>query len=414
MGFLLSLIEEKRDDTMQDAIQKFLTGEDEMPVNTSSGANVTQANSLGVTSVYSAVKLIAWTLASLPLPIYRRLSPRGKERASDHPLYHVLHDAPNPELTSFKWRELMSVHQNLWGAGISEIEFDNLGNPVALWPLPPWRVEPKRTTSNAIYYEITLDNGGKRVLLSYQTLIFPALSTSSYAWMSPISIHRETVGLAKALNEFGAKTFGQGTNPAAIISTAKLNDVSRKNLREDLKQYSGLGNAHRLMLLEEGTKFERVGLPPEDAQYLESRNFEISEIARIYNVPLHLLQNHEKSTSWGSGIEELNIGFVMFTLRPYLVQWEQEMQRRLFGGDNEYFPEFLIEGLLRGKLSERYEAYVKARMNGWMSTNDIREIENMNPLPEKEGGDMYLVPLNCQKLAFAGEKQDKVLATNLK
>lgn len=397
-------LDESRSSAYAEAMSKFLAGEDTMPVETASGATVTEKSSLGLTAVYSAVKLIAWTMASLPLPVYRRLKPRGKERAPDHPNYRLLHDTPNPELTSFKWRELMSVHQNLWGAGISEIEFDTNGLPIALWPLPPWRIEPKMTENKAIIYKIHLENGGYRHLSSFQTVVFPALSCSNYAWMSPISVHRETIGAAMAVREFGARTFGQGTNPSGIIShPGKLKETSEEDIRAKFKDtYEGLSKAHRLMLLEDGMKFERIGLPAEDAQYLETRKFDTSEIARIFNVPLHLLQDHEKSTSWGSGIEEMNLGFVTFTLRPYLVQWEQEMQRRLFDG-NEYFPEFLIEGLLRGKISERYAAYQIARQNGWLSANDIREYENMNPL-EGDQGDVYLVPLNFQNAKFAVER----------
>jgi HK97 family phage portal protein len=207
-----------------------------------------------------------------------------------------------------------------------------------------------------------------------------------------------------ALTEFGALTFGQGTNPAGIIThPSRLKEESEKNLRKSLDKYKGLGNSHRLMLLEEGMKFDRIGLPPEDAQYIESRKFTIAEIARIYNVPLHLLQDHEKATSWGSGIEELNLGFVTFTLRPYLVQWEQEIHKKLFFNSKKYFAEFLIEGLLRGKLSERYNSYQIGRTGGWLSANDVRTLENMNPLPDIEGN-TYLVPLNMKDASKINEE----------
>lgn len=394
-----------RSDTYADAMSRFLAGEDTVPINTSSGAAVTERTALSLTAVYGAVKIIAWTIASLPLPIYQRLKPRGKERAPDHPLYPLLHDEPNPEITSFKWRELMSVHQNLWGAGISEIEFNRRGEPVALWPLPPWRVTPKTTDTKSVVYEIRLDDGTSRRLAAFQVLVFPALSTTVYDWCSPITLHRETLGAAIAVREFGAKTFGQGTNPSGILEhPGRLKESSEKDIREKFKtQYEGLSRSHRLMLLEDGMKFTRVGLPPEDSQFLETRKFDVSEIARIYNVPLHLLQDHEKATSWGSGIEELNLGFVTFTMRPYLVQWEQEIQKKLFD-DNEYFAEFLVDGLLRGKTSERYKSYQRGRLDGWLSPNDIREKENMNSLTDEQGGNVYLMPMNYQSAKFAGER----------
>jgi len=374
---------------------------------TRSGASVSEESALGITAVYSAVRLLAWTIASLPLPVYERLDPRGKTRATSHPIYKLLHDAPNPEQTSFEWRALTSVHQNLWGAGISEIEFDNGGKPVALWPIPPWCVTPKRTAKKELVYEVSV-GGEIKTLWPYQVLVFPALSTARDEWKSPIRIHRETIGLAMAMKDFGSSVFGQGTNPSAILSGLRFaKDDNEESVRKKFSdKYSGLGNSSRLMLLEDGVQFTRIGLPPEDAQYLESQKYGISEIARIYNVPLHLLQDHEKSTSWGTGIEEMNLGFVTFTLRPYLVQWEQEIKRRLFNGDDRYFAEFLIDGLLRGKMKERYEAYRIAFNMGMLSPDDMRDIENMNPIPDGLG-DIRMVPLNMQSLEFAGREPNR-------
>jgi HK97 family phage portal protein len=384
-------------------LQKWLVGDDDGGVMTAAGAAVTEDSAMALTSVYACVKLIAWTTASLPLAVYKYLQPRGKELATEHPLFDLLHATPNPEQTSFQWRSLTSVHQNLWGAGISEIEFNGAGDPVALWPLPPWKVTPKRMANGTIVYELKLDGGGIRVLQSWQVVVFPALSTSSYDWLSPIGLHRETIGAALAVKDFGARTFGQGTNPAGVVyHPGKLSENSQKTLKESFKGYQGLGNAHRLMLLDEGMKWERVGLPPQDAQYLETRRFDISEVARIYNIPLYMLQDHEKQTSWGAGIEEQKDGFVTFTLLPYLVQWEQELNRRLIY-DDLHFVKFNVNGLMRGKITDRFAAYQIGRNGGWLSANDIRELEDQNPLPGEQG-DIYLVPLNFQNAKFAGEK----------
>lgn len=370
---------------------------------TSAGKRVSQESALGVSAVYSCVRLIAWTIASLPLVTFKELNP-GKKRAKDHPLYKLLHDKPNSEQSSFQWRALTSIHQNLWGAGISEIEFNKAGQPVALWPLPPWKVTPKRTANTKdLVYEVSID-GQIKMLWPGQVIVFPALSTSVDAWMSPIAIHRETVGYAMALREFGSKTFGTGTNPAGILSGLKFNkEVSEESLREKFgTKYTGLGGAHRIMLLEEGTKFERIGLPPEDAQYLESNSFAVREIARIFNVPLHLIQETEKSTSWGSGIEEMTSGFITYTMRPYFVQWEQEFKNRLVF-DEDVIVEFIVEGLLRGKLLERYQAYAVGRQWGWLSADDVNELENRNPLPDGQGK-IYLVPMNMIDARNAGKE----------
>jgi HK97 family phage portal protein len=357
---------------------------------------------MALTAVYASVKIIAWTIASLPLVTYRKMEPRGKERATDLDIYFLLHDAPNSEQTSFEWRALMSVHQNLWGAGISEIEYDANGKILGLWPIPPWCVQPMRTTKGELVYQITVaarsgQSAATRYLWPWEVVVFPALSTSRDYWISPIGQHRETVGAAQAAKEFGAKTFGQGTNPSGILSGLKFpNEVSEESIRRKYSDgYSGLGNAHRLMLLEEGVKFERVGLPAEDAQYIETRKFDIAEIARIYSVPLHLLQEVTGTTSWGSGIEELNSAFLQYTLRPYLVQAEQELNRRVLGASQEIYVEHLIDGMLRAKLADRIVAYTAGRNGGWLSANDIRDLENQNPLPGEQG-DVYIVPLNFQ------------------
>lgn len=398
MGFITDLVTRGNGILSEDwnnAIKSFLTGEDVAPINTSAGKPVTAQTSLTVSAVYSCVRIIAWTIASLPLIVYERMEPRGKERATKNSTYNILKNKPNEEQTPFEYMALTSVHQNLWGAGISEIEFDKKGNPVALWPIPPWTVEPIRIAKNQLAYKVNMPDGSFELLSSYQVLVFPALNTTRDRWMSPIAVHRETVGLSMAMKDFGAKVFGQGTNPAGVISFQNKmpKEYGEESVRKKFRDnYAGLSNSHRLMLLDDGAKFERVGIPPEDAQYLESQKFGISEIARIYNVPLHLLQMHEKSSSFGKGLEEMTQGFITYSLRPYLVQWEQEINRKLIF-DPKYYAEFLVDALLRGNLIDRYNAYQIGRNGGWLSADDIRVMENMNPLPDGQG-EQYLIPLN--------------------
>jgi len=392
MSYLLPFFKEVRS-AFSDSISSFLSGNDSLPTDTNAGVPVTEQLAMTLTAVYASIKILADTFASLPLHVYEALEPRGNRRAKESPAYRLLHDTPNPELTSYQWRSLTSVHRNLWGAGISEIEFNSTGKPVALWPLPPWRTTPKRLPNKSIIYEVLLDSGEKKYLPSYATLVFPTISTSSFEWQSPIALHRETVGMAMALNAYGALTFGQGTNPSGILyHPGKLAPGSEKSLEEKMKAYRGLSTKHRIMLLDQGMKFERIGLPPEDAQYLQTRKFCIADIARIYSMPLHMLQEHDKSTSFGTGIEEMNIGFVTFTMRPMLVQAEQEINRRLLGDNKAFFAEFNVEGLLRGKLLDRYAAYAIGRQWGFKSANDVRDTENENPIGEQ--GDKYLTPFN--------------------
>lgn len=391
----------------QNILNSFLRGDDIQDIRpTSSGVHVNQDSAMSLTAVYSCVRIIAWALASLPLHTYKEAE-RGKEKAKDFYLYKILHDTPNPEMTSFRWRELTYSHLNLWGAGISEIEFDQFGLPVYLWPIPPWRVEPVRVReTKELVYRVRLEDNSYKILRKWQVVVFPALSTSLDNWMSPIGVHRETVGSAIAVKQFGAKTFGQGTNPAGIIThPGKFKETSEQSLRDKFAGYTGLGNSHRLMLLEDGVKFDRIGLPPEDAQYLQTRQFDISEFARIYNIPLHLLQSHEKSTSWGSGLEELNGALVTYTLTPYIVMSEQEIKKKLIFDDTHY-AKFQTAGLLRGNIKDRYESYNIARNNGILSANEWREMEDMNRL-EGEEGDIYLIPLNMQNAKFASKKPDE-------
>lgn len=411
MGFLTNLFVEKRSlpfgsGTIGENPWLFA----DFGVKTKSGAVVSEDSALSISALWACVRVLAWTTASLPLITYKRLDPRGKERATTHSNYLLLKESPNPLQTSFDFLSLMSVFQNLWGAGIAEIERDADFNVKALWPIPPWKVKiTVSETTKMLFYKIDMGVGKPEKVLSYdQCVVFPSLQSNQCEWKSPIQVHRESIGMAQALGEFGARTFGQGTNPAGVLMhPSRLKEQSEKDIRTKFKEnYEGLGNSHRLMLLEEGMKFERIGLPPEDAQYLETRKFTVEEIARIYNVPLHMIQHLEKSTSWGTGIEEMTIGFVTFTLRPYLVQWEQEIKKKLFVDDPVHFAEFLIEGLLRGKLSERYTAYAIARQWGWFSADDVREIENMNPLPDK-GGEMYLVPMNMIDAKNAGKMPEE-------
>lgn len=377
------------------AIDNFLTGNDSFPLETKSGARVNEKTALSVTTVYACVRIISWTLAGLPIITYRRLKPKGKERATDHRVYKILHNSPNPEMTPFKYKALTSIHQNLYGAGISEIEFDKAGQPVALWPLPPWRVKPFRTTKKALVYKVWLPNGNTQNLAAHQVVVFEALQTHSDRWLSPIGVHRETVGMALALKEFGALTFGQGTNPASqLIFPGKFpEEMSSESHRNTLaEKYQGLSKSHRLMFTEHGAKFEKVGLPPADAQYLESQNHTVAEIARMFNVPLFLLNLLEKATTYGKGLEEIMRGFVNFGLTPYFVQWEQEFNKKLIFED-VFFNEFLFDALLRGNIKDRYAAYASGRMWGHLNVDEIRELENRNPLPDNEG-QPYLSPSN--------------------
>lgn len=369
-----------------------------------SGVTVNEKTSLNYTAVYACVRVLAETVSSLPLILYRRLKPRGKERATDHALYDVLHDRWNPEMTSMQGRETAMGHLLLWGNSYSEIVYhEGKGHVQELWPLRPDRVRVKRVNGRLIY-RVTLPKGGEVVLPAEKVLHIPGLSFDGRIGYSPIRLAREAVGLGLATEEFGARFFGQGTHPGGMVThPGHLSPEGHENLRKSLQEkYGGLGKTHRLLLLEEGMEWKDVGIPPEDAQFLSTREFQVIDIARIFRVPPYLLQDFSRATF--SNVEHTAISFVVHTIRPWLVRWEQALKRGLLteGERKELFAEHLVDGLLRGDTESRYKAYAVGRQWGWLSANKILELENMDPI---EDGDTYYMPLNMVAVGSAEEKK---------
>lgn len=378
-----------------------------------SGVNVNESTAMRFTAVFAAVRVLAETIASLPLPVYRRLVPRGKERAPEHPLYQVLHDRANDEMTSFTWRETSMGHLCLWGNTYSEIEFGKDGYVRALWPLRPDKTWPEREPrTGKLVYKTILPDGTGAVLPAYRVLHIPGLGFDGLMGYSPVRLAREAIGLGLAAEEFGARFFANDARPGAVLEyPGKLSKEAKDNLRRSWEEmHQGLNKRHRIAILEEGMKLHEIGIPPEDAQFLETRKFQVVEIARIFRVPPHMLADLERSTF--SNIEHQSIEFVVHTIRPWLVRWEQVINWKLFTEAERkiYFAEFLVDGLLRGDIESRYRAYAVARQWGWMSANDIRELENMNPVP---GGDVYLIPLNMVPAGSGGAETSRAAEQRL-
>lgn len=362
---------------------------------TATGLAVSPETALQTTAVLACVRVLSETLASLPLVLYRRLKPRGKERALEHYLYPILHDQANPEMTSFEFREVSMSHLATWGNSYANIERE--GDRVkALWPLRPDKMQVWRTSVGLMYkYQLPQSaGGGTRLLSEYEVMHIRGLSPDGIVGYSPIQLARQAVGLSLAMEEFGARFFGNGAIPGAVLEhPGTLSDQAHKHLKESWEEeHQGLTQAHRFAILEEGMKIEKIGIPPEDSQFIQSRKFQVDEIARLYRMPPHMIQDLEHATF--SNIEHQGIEFVVHTMGPWLGRWEPRLALSLLSLDErrQYFPEFLVEGLLRGDIATRFTAYAIGRQNGWMSANDIRELENQNPI--EEGGDVYLVPLN--------------------
>jgi HK97 family phage portal protein len=350
------------------------------------GKAVTPSTALQLTAVYACITLISETMGSLPLILYKRLQ-RGKDRAVDHPLYTVLHDLPNPEITSIDFRSLVQAHILLYGHGYAELIRNGAGNIKQLWPIPPWLVTSDHNARNELVYTVAIPGENPKKLSASRVLHIPAP-----LGLSPISQAREALGLTMAAEEYGSRFFVNDSTPGGIVEhPGQLSESAQTRLKKQIEdQTRGLTNKHRLMILEEGMKWTQIGLPPEDSQFLETRKFQVSEIARIFHVPPHMIGDVEKSTSWGTGIEQQNIGFITYTLTSWMERWEQEISRTLLTKEERqiYFAEHLVDGLLRGDAKTRYQNYQIARQNGWLNGNEIRELENMNPA---DGLDEYLV-----------------------
>jgi HK97 family phage portal protein len=360
------------------------------------GKKVDPQTALTHTAVYACVRILAETVASLPLPVYRRLSPRGKERAYDHYLYEILHDRPNEEMTSFTFRETAMGHLALWGNFYAEIEYDRAGRVRGLWPLRPDKTWPERKNKNGeIEYKTILPDGTQVILPAYRVFHIPGLSFDGLVGYSPIRLAREAIGLGLAAEEYGARFFGNGAKPGGVLEhPGNLSEEAQARLRKSWEEmHQGLSKTHRIAILEEGMQYKQIGIPPEEAQFLETRKFQVTEIARFFRVPPHMLADLERATF--SNIEHQSIDFVVHTIRPWLVRWEQAINNKLFGreGRKQYFAEFVVDGLLRGDIESRYKAYAIGRQWGWLSADDVREMENMNPLPDGQGN-IYFVPMN--------------------
>lgn len=369
---------------------------------TAAGVQVDSASAMQSVAVYACVRVLSESIASLPLILYERLQPKGKNRAVNHNLYPILHDLPNPEMTSMELRETLVGHQCGWGNAYAEIEYSNGGKIKGLWPLRPDKTKPKRVNGQIVYM-VDMPTGQTVGLPFNRVMHIKGLGYDGMVGYNPIHLARQAIGLSLATEEFGARFFGNGARPGAVLEhPGRLGPGTGDRLRASWEMmHKGLENSHRVAILEEGMKLHEIGIPPEDAQFLETRKFQKAEIASLYRVPLHLINDLEHATF--SNIEHMSLEFVMFSLMPWFVRWEQAIYRDLLSPADRltYFAQHLVAGLLRGDLVNRYNAYAVGRQNGWLSANDIRELEDMNPI---ENGDMYLVPLNMVPADQAGEQ----------
>lgn len=377
--------------------------------NSTSGKRVNERSAMQMTAVYSCVRILSEAVAGLPLHFYKYTDGGSKEKAVEHPLYFLLHDEPNPEMTSFVFRETLMTHLLLWGNAYAQIIRNGKGEVIALYPLMPDRMEVDRDDKGRLYYEYTTSSDdapiNKKSTVKLQpsdVLHIPGLGFDGLVGYSPIAMAKNAIGMAIACEEYGAKFFANGAQPSGVLEhPGTIKDPSR--VRESWQNtFGGSQNANKVAVLEEGMKYTPISISPEQAQFLETRKFQINEIARIFRVPPHMVGDLEKSSF--SNIEQQSLEFVKYTLDPWVSRWEQSMVRSLLTAEEkkQYFIKFNVDGLLRGDYQSRMNGYATARQNGWMSANDIRELENLDRIPEELGGDLYLINGNMTKLQDAG------------
>ncbi len=391
-------------DKAADAGYSFLFG------RTTSGKPVNERTAMQTTAVYACVRILAEAIASLPLHVYEYQDDGGKKLVHDHPLYYLLHDEPNPEMTSFVFRETLMSHLLIWGNAYAQIIRDGAGRVLGLYPLLPDKIDVQRDDKGNIYYVYSRNSDENPMFKEYgniklkaeDVLHIPGLGFDGLIGYSPIAMAKNAVGMTLACEEYGASFFANGANPGGVLEhPGVLKDPSK--VRESWNSvYRGVNNAHKIAVLEEGMKYQQIGIPPEEAQFLETRKFQINEIARLYRIPPHMVGDLDKSSF--SNIEQQSLEFVKYTLDPWVIRWEQSLQRSLLlpGEKGKYFIKLNVDGLLRGDYQSRMNGYAVGRQNGWFSANDIREMENMNPIPDEEGGNMYLINGAMTKLADAG------------
>lgn len=380
----------------------------------SAGKNVNERSAMQMTAVYSCVRILAEAVAGLPLHLYRYKEDGGKERAIDNNLYHLLHDEPNKEMSSFIFRETLMTHLLLWGNAYAQIIRNGKGEVIALYPLMPNKMTVDRDENGELYYIYTKSSeeaktmeGATVYLTPREVLHIPGLGFDGLVGYSPIAMAKNAIGLAIATEEYGAKFFANGAAPSGVLEhPGTIKDPSR--LRENWNStFGGSANSGKVAVLEEGMKYTPISISPEQAQFLETRKFQIDEIARIFRVPPHMVGDLEKSSF--SNIEQQSLEFVKYTLDPWVIRWEQSLSRSLLNEDEKrkYFFKFNLEGLLRGDYESRMSGYATARQNGWMSANDIRELENLDKIPAEDGGDLYLINGNMLPLNKAGAYANK-------
>lgn len=366
------------------------------------GVPVTGDSALGCSTIWAAMRIISESAASLPLKVYEYESDGGRKVASAHPLYSLLHDEPCPGISSMNWREALVACAAFRGRAYAEIERRTMdGAPVALWLLAPDKVEPVYNDAGRLNYKVSLGMGKAELVPGSDMIHLRGPSTDGVNGFDLLDIARQDIGLTIAAEKYGRSFFGNGARPGGMLKhPGRLSKEAAERLREDWnKRHQGGANSHRVAILEEGMDYGVIGVSPEEAQFLQTREFQVGQVARWFNIPASKLR--DKSGQSYSSLEAENLAFYTETLRPWLIRLEQELTLKLLkpAERERYYFEHSADAILRADTKTRFEIYALAKNWGLLTTNEIREKENM---PRVEGGDVLLQPLNMQPINAPG------------
>ena len=376
-----------------------------------SGEMVDERSAMQISTVYACVRLLAESVAQLPLHLYRASENDGQEKACEHPLYKILYREPNPEMTSFSYWEAVMTHLLLWGNSYSQVVRDGRNNVLGLYPLMPENVEIDRTEKGELYYiyhaytnEVPGDTNKDIIFRRDEILHIPGLGFNGLVGFSPVAMMKNALGTTIAVEKYGSSFFRNGAQPAGVLEHPGVLKNPEKIRENWSKVYGGANNAHKVAVLEEDMHYKPISLPPEDSQFLSTREFGVEEICRIFRVPPHMVQDLKRATF--SNIEHQSIDFVVHTLDPWLVRIEKAIVKDLLVEEekDEYFPKFNVDGLLRGDYKSRMDGYSVGISTGIISPNEARRKENMPALPEGEGGDFHIVNGTFIKLKDVGQQ----------
>jgi len=376
-----------------------------------SDAVVNERTAMQTAAVYACIRVLSEAVASLPLQLYKYQG-KGAVIADDHPLYDILHSVPNAEMTSFVFRETLMSHLLLYGNAYAQIIRDSTGQIKELYPLLPDKMDVSRDEAGRIYYTYWPDKdaanqqekGGGTVLRYDEVLHIPGLSFDGLTGYSPVALAKNVIGMAIATEDYGASFFRNGAMPGGILEhPSELNKDAPDQLRDIWETLFRGQGAHRVAVLEGGMKYHAVGIPPDQAQFLETRRYQLNEIARIFRVPPHMIGDLERSTF--SNIEQQALEFLRYSVDPWLQRWEQQMEKTLLTPAERKTHEirFNVDGLLRGDYMTRMRGFAMARQNGWMSANEIRGLDRLYPIPDELGGDKYYINGNMVEM---GRRRD--------